>query len=517
MSRHQCKNPECEKQAISFSEYCGEHSDPEAVVAQLQAWSGGEEPLYISGIELPAFQMRDKKITLILDEVSFEEAVFINCQFWAFDIHHTDFLNCRFTDCMFNGDFLDSNFMECQIQRCEINARFDQCSFQDGTVVEECIFNSQKSVGLCDWVGTSVYKDVVFRKVLLQRVGIHHASIQEVTFEEVQFVEGDNFKTAITDCYFKNVLFESIKNDWKELDGMEMCVFVNTVFKDTPVQDNFDRWNAFDEDPVEFYKRVLHQVLETDPEYVDNLHQAELAARRLENMKYNTREIRVLISNIFTTYFSHARETQDIEAFGKIVGYFSDIPKDFILDPTRFLPSPQKVVQEPTLKLAIQLPEYTLTSIANLLNQLRDLEKIVVRDGPSFRVFNLGWGSVTITLASPIIVLLATVYYLYKGANLYLEFEEKRLGNKKLLLEIAEKEAQLKDKEMQQLEKEKLREEIWQLQQKRFEQLQREYNYKPEKYLSPPEHARALEIGQAIRDGADTLDIYLNILQEETD
>ena len=228
-------------------------------------------------------------------------------------------------------------------------------------------------------------------------------------------------------------------------------------------------------------------------------------------------------ANFFSIYqqlYEKVKVSRDYGVLSKLLSNFSQAPDIIKEKDTLFLPSGKERLkgEAAILKMVFNLKSYDLTAINQLFDRLKKLEQLILPTGEHLKVKDISWGSITITISYGVVALLAIVYYLYKGASLFLDFETKRLGLKKLKQELQEKEEQQKqkeaDKQIRALEKQKLELEIQQLQRAAYKAIQQDYNYQPAEYLPPANHEAALELGEMIQEDAEGIELYLEILEE---
>jgi len=515
MKERKCQKENCEKRAISFSDFCGEHSNSEEIVKALNELNGQTyDHLFLKDINLEGINLRDVEFNYPnLMEVEIESSEFHHCQFNVAGFINVHIEESTFDECLFEEavEILSSHFSNCQIIHTLFKeANISQSAFQENTKIEECLFEN------CNLVGTILDSSMMLNSVI-NLSQLNQSSINQSVFDGVKIQNSDIYKTTFWDCKLSNCDFIKIQNDFDELeDSIELSLLNNTTFEDTFIPDRLARWNGINETNYEFYSRVIKQVWETsanqDLEYIDNLSALVTAVTNLDQDTEPDLRVKGHITNIFSKFFNLAKEKQDLGSFSKIAQYLSKIPKNWITDLNNFLPSPDYLIEESRLKLVFNTNDLSFEKASKIFTKLHQLESSFPNHSKSV-IKELNVGSIVIEISNSIEIIVLFIYALNNGANLYLDFQKKIRENEKLRLEIEEKQNK-EPSELESLEIEKMKEEIKLLKLQQFELLKNQTGVEPTKLLSEPEQELVLNWGQAILDEADTLDLYAQILQE---
>lgn len=522
MKRAICRHDNCEKEAISFSDYCGEHSDAEAVAEAFNALESGlHERLYLDNIELQGLHLEGLEFEYFsIIDTDIDDSTIRNCDFYA-----STFINVYLGNCVLEGvtfeeaiEIQSSHFSDCTLRDTRFAvANINQTSFQEGTVLHNCRFEGGNLVG-------TLFSETEIRQTKVLNSHLNQSSVQDVFFEEVMFEDSDIYKTTFWDCSFNACSFKDITNDFEELDdSIELCLLRDTTFSNTYLPNDIRRWNGIDERPEVFYERVVQQVWKSVQtlklESLDNLSALEVALKRLRALGDPPEAMRRQVTHIFTMLFNQAKATKDLSAFSKITAHISTIAQEWLVDVNQFLPNPAAQTQGSVLKLVFHTDDLSLDKGAKIFQGLRELEKIAYGDQKRAQIRDLQIGSITIEIGSDVQLIIMIVYALYQSANLFLDLRKKVLNNQKLKLEIDEKQKALatpagEKEERTALEKEKLAEEINLLRLQQYTLLQKETGIDPEKILSPADQRRLSAAGKKLAEEVDGLDLHVRIAME---
>ena len=524
MKKSRCKKKDCSNDAISFSQYCGEHSEADEIVVKLnQLKAGVYGDIYLADVVLEGVNLKDIHFELVeWVDVEFNDSEFTKCHFFDCQLINTDFVGTQFLNCLFTVDteLQSSTLSDCYLEKVIFqDSSINQSSFQEGTRLVNCGFFDTGLIG-------AMFSDMEITSTCFKNAQFNQTSFNDCIIQTSKIEDSTVYKTTFWSNTFDEVLFKDVENDFDQLeDSIELCILTNTRFEDTFTPERLPRWNGINETPLDFYTRVITQVWNTPEnqhlDYIGNLSAIEVAVEKLSKVSEPNELLKQRITNIFTAFFNQAKKHKDLKAFSKIAGYLSSIPKEWLTNVNQFLPSPVALPEESRLKLVFHLEALSLQKVKEIFEGLSELEKVCSdNDTRQLHIRDIRIGSVVIEIGSNIELIVLLVWALYKGANLVLDFQNKKLGVDKLRLEIEEKKKALnpspEDLELKQLQKEKLKEEIKLLKQQQFEFLKKETKVEPGKLLNQEEEELALYWGTKLAEGVETLDLYATIIEEST-
>ena len=139
-----CSKDECEKQALSYSTFCGEHSDVNLIKQELSKITDKAEHIYFSGIHLESLSLKDIDFIQLnivgseLENITFENCLFDNLIISSSTLREVKFINCTIKDTEWNDVRIenDSMFYKSSITY----SNFNTCHFNDQPILDQCKF-----------------------------------------------------------------------------------------------------------------------------------------------------------------------------------------------------------------------------------------------------------------------------------------------------------------------------------------------------------------------------------------
>lgn len=537
MAREKCKKEHCEKDAISFSDFCGEHSDAEAIVEALNSLEGKIIlwEFYISDIELSQLELKNFTFkNAIFINVTIKESSFEDCNFESTTFDYDAFEGCKFTNCSFEKEtnfnqchFIGNNFRDVRVANSQIN----RLSIHFGTIEESHFMECTLT-------------DVLFEYIKINGFYLGLGKLVNSKFEDCHLEN-----TIIEEEYFKDSFFLDCKISKTYVEINSELTNLHTFFSLCLVSESFildndnlikplslkdlSKWNGVDERPIDFYLRIINHIwsisIKQDVEVFSFPFQyLEISLKRILDIANDAekKQIKHLVTTIFINLFNAAKINQRINESSRIMSELAEIDEQWLINIDQFQPKLLPLSQKSTLKLDFQTNELTLAKATNIFRKLDGLEILFVGEqNRSAKIKDLQVGSITITIGGGIITIVLFVHVLinfaYKGVNLYLDFQKKVMTNKKLKLEIAEKQkalntSQQQESELEVLQKEKLEQEIKILKLQQFQLLSEMTGVKPEEILGASVMKQAKQLGQTLANEAEQLDLYVNIAEEDT-
>ncbi len=426
----QCKKHDCDKRAISFSDHCGEHTENEWYAELLKNLKPGKySDVYISemdmeNLEINGLHFYDSTIEDchfergIWSDIRMEFSSLKSCTFDDFQItkfridEESIWASCTYRDSVFldveaivislsNGEFQNTKW---------INATFDQSLF---TQVD--------------------FLDTEFENLEITVCGMDTVSVQQSHVKDAKISDVKLAITFFLDTIFENVNFSGeLMHDFSQMqDPFELCLFQNCSSEWKIEILDFKNWNGINEDPLSFYWRVLERI--TNIVHTNNLSPVQFLVKRIMALNPNSTQLAEKLRDMFSKYFAHIREEQDISGFGQLASLMGRLPQDLIINKSQYLPSPKILASRNVLRIEIAHDISDLNLLQNVVTRLQKFDASLVNCGlDNLKIIDFQKGSVTIVVSSTITAIIAVIVLLYKAGHLFLDTENKILTNKKL-------------------------------------------------------------------------------------
>lgn len=426
----QCKKYDCDKRAISFSDFCGEHTENELYASVLKDLEPGKySEVFISEMDIDNLEIKD---------LHFYDSTIEDCHFEG-----GTWLNIRL-------EF--SSLKSCLFEKTRISEfRFDEESIWASCTYHDCIFIDLQALVTSlsngefrntKWINTSfdqsLFTQVDFLDSEFISLNITVCGLDTVSFQHCYIKDANisDIKLAVTFCVdtiFENTRFvgELIHDFAQMQDPLELCLFQNCTSKWILEIEDFKVWNGINEDPLSFYWRVLDHI--TNAVHVNNLSPVQFIVKRVMDIIPDSSQLAERLRDMLSVYFSYIREEQDISGFGQLASLMGRLPQELIINKSQYLPSPKILESRNVLRIDIACNISKLNSLHNVVLKLKRLDLALANCGlDALDVVDFKKGSVTIVVSSTVAAIVGIVVLLYKAGHLFLDTENKILSNKKL-------------------------------------------------------------------------------------
>lgn len=376
MAKPNCAAPNCGRESISYSKFCGQHtSNRELKKAINQLKEDDLTDVYWDEVEL-------KKIT-------FEKKHFAAGSFTNLDFEAMRFVNCGFSDCDFEHVVLtDTVFENRELEKCVFtdvtfqNSRFSGCrildsGFKEINIADESSFENC-DLDSCDFSGGIFSETGIIRATRFYNNTFTQISLTRTAFEQCQFIESTFSKSTFYDSGFISCQFNTITHDFK-LSGLPMlCDFTGTKFLNMSMPRTFRIWNNFTNHPKEFYLKTVARLLNYN--HPNHLKELGLALQHLEKYpEVNANGMRLAIKELFKKLAADAGHAGSYEIIGEILSAYGRIPERFRTQTGFFLPAADEssALAPGLAKLSVQLElnTWTVKQVSNLMGLMADIEE----------------------------------------------------------------------------------------------------------------------------------------------
>ncbi len=386
-----CNEETCSKQVISFSSYCGEHSNYEMVHKELMKLTGEVGGLFLSELNLIDIVFKDLKFdNLTISSCSFEDVQFINCEFLYGVFTTSKMVNMKFANCSFvDLEWKNMNFgSEAILDNC----LFERCSFMT------CHFNENPilintSFKFSEFISCTFFEIEDFKEILFENCEILSSSFSEISGKEVSFISCNMEETNLENSSFFKSKFENVENDFGGLDVPKLCDFSNTSFHNTELPDEFYIWNNTKEEKLPFYTRLINEVkFET---HAENLWVLNASVDRLNELGVeNDIGFIETIMSVYKEKWESYVSNQDYGVLANIIESYDDLPVEF-KNIKPLLPSPKAVSSDDSWQISItaDCENWSLQNIQEFQVMLYELELLIPSSQP-LEVVSIQKGSI---------------------------------------------------------------------------------------------------------------------------
>lgn len=397
MTERKCARKDCNRQAISNSRFCGQHTNNKEFNQKLNKLTRKDlKNLHWDELEIKKVKLPGKRFTaLLLTNTDLTAVVFTECIFNGCNFQNITFTNCRFDRCKFEqAEFTDVTFHEAAFEGCTIvDSRFSEVLFADETVlqntqVEDCILTG----GMFSETGTSA-QSTFLRGEFIQ------VSFNQARFNECQFIETTFTKSSIYDSVFTACYFDTITHDFA-LTGVPMLTdFRGTRFVNMSIPKNLRKWSNLKKAPLDFYLGIVDSlVVVNHPNYLPEL---AVALDKLLQLGYSPdSRLNHDVKALFKRLAASAAATGDYRTLGDILSDFGRLPYAF-RQGTGFMLPPAKsgndnaLDEEARLTIHAQSENWQLQKITRFLSLLSQLEA-ALPEGPPQTLSYLENGSIIV-------------------------------------------------------------------------------------------------------------------------
>jgi len=503
-----CKNDECEKRAISFSEYCGEHTSNEKYQVVLNDLKEGSySDLWISEMELEKIDLKN----IQFHNSQIVDCAFVNSSFDNFKLEMSMLNDVLFSQAMFASCFIGNNssVISSSFQKCDIKkTSFIKTSFNQTMINETNLENA-------DW-HSSAFLGVDFTKCNLKLLTISLCSFDQSSFnyskvDDCSILNSKIARTILYDTRFNKLKVNQINTDFEEIDyPIVLCEFHDCIFPKNFISENCKKWNAIDENSTSFNFRVLEHI--NDSIHIPNLQLLPAIVEDLYEPDEKNGLLATLLQNTLKSHYNYVTTNQDFDGLGDIAKIINRIPNSLIIKPNNYLPTPNLIANKRTLTLTFLGEFESLDKLNSLTSKLYEFETIYNKyKKDKLRIISIETGSITITVSSSVLLILFIIYGLYKTYDFIIDANIKRSTNKKIGQEI----------ELNDLEKTKKELEIKKLQKELGESETTPNDIKlltgvnPERELPQQAFDEAIEVGEDILDLSEGVKAYVELIEED--
>ncbi len=390
-----CAEITCKKQALSFSQFCGEHCENQKVLERLKSIVKEFSGLYISDIDIN---------DLIIEDIHFDSATITGC-----DMDNVVFSKCKFDFI----DFSNSHFKEVKFINCQFNdsvwkyIRFENGSTLDNTKFSRCEFIS------CHFNDMPILKNSKFEFVEFTSstfFGID--DIEKLQFENCDFLstsisEIKSNSLTVNNCSFENTHLENssfinsnfsfLENDFGEGELPKLCDFSGSKISNTELPAHFHKWNNCEEELSNFYFRIVSEI--STENHANHLWVLNACVFRLNELGIkNDRNFVDEIVSIYKNIWSLFIEEQEYGVLGNIIEQFNDLPQDFKqLAPLLPSANQKRIINQSSITIKVKCNEASISNMALFQTLLLEIEQSLENEKPLL-IKSIKQGSIIQTL-----------------------------------------------------------------------------------------------------------------------
>jgi len=466
MANKKCLSPNCERESISHSSFCGTHTNNRSLRKTIRQFKNDSfVDVFWDEVELKDIVFEKRHFAAsTLSNIDLDNIHFINCGFSDCDFEHAVFTNCIFENCELEKCvFNDVTFQESTFNICEII----DCSFSEINLADESAFTNC-NLESCEFSGGIFSETATNTRNRFYENNFTQFSISKTRFEQCQFTESRFSKSSFYDSAFINCHFNTISHDFKLSGPPMLCDFSGSDFINMSIPKSFKTWNNFKQTPIDFYLKTTHRLLADD--HPNHLKELSLALQHLENYpEVDVFSLRTDLTSLFRKLLSAAAQAANYEIIGEILTAFGRIPEKFRQHTGFFLPPATETgnLQNDNSRLSIHvsLDQWTVKRVSAFLSLMNEMEK-ALPEGMAQEIESIEKGSLIIEIIGSLKPLLAYFQTLLSIRNSSYELKLKalELESKKTELEYQRqfKELEIKksmldlDAKQLQFDKEKL-------------------------------------------------------------
>jgi uncharacterized protein YjbI with pentapeptide repeats len=316
-----CKQNDCPKTANTFSDYCGEHlpSEVDYIETLFNKLKNKSE---VKDLKLNILEISNKVISgvqfkdIYLQEVIFQECVFINVSIDLSELIAVRFESCKFYNTKIAGgelsecSFYSSNFYKLYINGSNIShAAFEKCSFKFCNIIESSIENTDfyELLDSTDFkISDSSLVQVTFQHGFINNFQLRDDSVSTVLFNSFQLpnsvfnnVSGfdENSLPYLCDLSNQKLVDTDFCNNqkWNNVgDKTAYIDFLNNLISDIFILDKFyDHQSSY-----EILMIIHHRLNALSGDLIDSATHYFSGVFRYFSSEHNYSELGDLISNI---------------------------------------------------------------------------------------------------------------------------------------------------------------------------------------------------------------------------
>ncbi|MCW3105797.1 MAG: hypothetical protein JWQ09_303 [Segetibacter sp.] len=319
MDQKMCSKKGCNKEAISFSKFCGKHTSNKDIINKLRTTRFKNlKSLYLDEVEIKKITFSGKIfLSATIQDTDFNQAIFNDCSFKGCGFSNAVFTECKFIDCYFEQwDCKDVTFSETIFERCTFEDwQLNQCLFAEETAITDSTVDS------CEITGGFFSETGIFKNVKFLSTNFLQASFAQAKFSECQFIDVDFLKTSLYDSAFTSCCFDTISHDFSITGIPQLCDFRGTRFINMSIPKNLGKWNNLKKEPTLFYQDVVNMLTSLKhPNYLADLAVALSYLQKL-NFPFKT-ELLERVRSHFKYLVNEAYASADYRTLGNIMSEF---------------------------------------------------------------------------------------------------------------------------------------------------------------------------------------------------
>jgi len=442
MTEKKCARKECNRQAISNSRFCGQHTNNREFNQKLNKLTRKDlKNLFWDELEMKKVKLSGKRFTaLLLTNTDLTTSTFTGCVFNGCNFQNLTFNSCRFENCTFEqAEFTDVTFHGSVFDACTIiDGRFSEVLFADETALqnsrlEDCILTG----GMFSETGNNTGS--TFLRTEFIQVSFNQARFDECQFAEATFTKSSIYESVFTKCYF-----DTITHDFA-LTGVPMLTdFRGTRFVNMSIPRNLRKWSNLKTEPLDFYLGIATWLVTVNhPNWLPEL---AVALSKLLELGYRPEgHIQHDVKALFKRLAASAAATGDYRTLGNILSDFGRLPLAFRQGTGFMLPpanpgNGNAINEEARLTIHAEAENWQLQKITRFLSLLSQLEASLP-EGPPQTLSYLENGSI-------IVQVIGGVRQLFTGFMSLLDAKKTTLDIKLKGLEYQLKELDVKKAEI---------------------------------------------------------------------
>ena len=383
MANPTCGAPNCERESISYSPFCGQHTNNRTLRKKINQLDKEDlTDVYWDEIELKKIIFENRHFAAgIFSNIDLYEVKFINCGFSDCGFEQAIFTNCVFENCELEKcTFTDVTFQESSFSGCRIlDGEFNEINMADDSLFKNCDLDS------CDFSGGIFSETGVNTGSRFYNTTFTQVSISRAAYENCQFIESRFSKSTLYDSSFIDCHFNTISHDFKLTGPPILCDFNGSVFINMSIPRTFRVWNNIKQHPVDFYRKTVDRLLKVG--HPNSLKELALALQHLEMFpEINADLLGIEIKELFRRLAADAGHTGNYEIIGEILSAYGHIPEKFRTQTGFFLPPANDAASlqlgQARLNIRFGLDRWTVKRVSALLSLMDEMEEALPEGSP---------------------------------------------------------------------------------------------------------------------------------------
>ncbi|MBS1732016.1 MAG: pentapeptide repeat-containing protein [Bacteroidetes bacterium] len=511
MAPKKCTKKGCNKEAISFSKFCGKHSSNRDIIKKLKhSRLTNFKSIYLDEVEIRKIKFNNKHfVSATIQDAEFMDVVFTDCTFKACIFSNTVLTSCKFVGCSFyQWDCTDITLHETIFENCLFEDwQLNQCFVGDDTA----IINS--TVDACNITGGFFSETGIFGQVKFLSANFVQVSFAQARFTDCQFLDVSFSKTSLYDSEFTACYFDTVSHDFSITGVPMLCDFRASRFVNMSLPTLFKRWNNLKTDPLSFYRGQAQNL--TALNHPNHLPELAVVLTHLNKLNYRPDVVLIdSVRNLFIRLAKDAHSSSDYRTLGNIMSEFGKIPEEFRRNTGFYLPPPsdtEKNSKDKLSKLTItaHLEEWRLERVSRFMGLLSGMELSQAGSKPLL-VDNIQQGSILVEVIGFFRDLIGLVRSLVDLKHTKIEGNLKNTELQIKMLELKKEEIEIAFlPQTKQLELEKQMLELTEKKLALIKELEKRYGFNYAEFLKNPACKKMKRAGEAIRREFPILNIKI--------